>query len=267
MSLASLKILVRGAGEQATAIAHRLHQCHFRVVLTETSRPEAVRREVAFSEAVHDKEKTVEGVTARLVNSPDDVFGTWQNVEIPLLIDPEAKVKTVLKPDVIIDATIAKKNLGNKMDDARLVIGLGVGFHAGRDVDVVIETNRGHNLGRVIRHGEAEADTRIPGSIMGYTEERVLRAPQDGVLNTHYAIGDIVKSGDVVAEISGAPIKTVIGGVVRGLLRNGTTVHKGMKCGDVDPRGIKEYCFTISDKGRALGGGVLEAILAEFNTH
>ena len=267
MALNSLKVLIRGGGEQATAIAHRLHQSHFRVVLAETPHPEAVRREVAFCEAVYDREKTVEGVTARLINSPDDIFSVWQNGKIPLLIDPEAKVKTVLKPDVIIDATIAKKNLGNKKEDARLVIGMGVGFYAGRDVHAVIETNRGHNLGRVIREGEAEADTGIPGSIMGYTSERVLRAPQDGTLHSHHMIGDIVKAGETVAEVDGAPMKAVLGGVIRGLLRHGTQVHKGMKSGDIDPRGIKEHCFTISDKGRALGGAALEAILAEFNVN
>ncbi|MDD2251576.1 MAG: selenium-dependent molybdenum cofactor biosynthesis protein YqeB [Dehalococcoidales bacterium] len=265
MSLNSLKVLIRGGGEQATAVAHRLHRSHFRVVIVETSNPEAVRREVAFSEAVHEKEKTVEGVTARLIDSADDIFDMWQDNIIPVMVDPEARVKAVLKPDVVVDATIAKRNLGNKMSDARLVIGLGVGFTAGRDVHAVIETKRGHNLGRVIRIGEAEADTGIPGNIMGYTAERVLRAPQAGVFTTSHSIGDIVQVGDVIAEVDGMPIKTVIGGVIRGLLRSGIEVPKGMKSGDVDPRGMKEYCVTISEKGRAIAGGVLEAILAEFN--
>ncbi|MDD4635299.1 MAG: selenium-dependent molybdenum cofactor biosynthesis protein YqeB [Dehalococcoidales bacterium] len=265
MSLSSLKVLVRGGGEQATAVAHRLHQGHFRVVIVEAPHPEAVRREVAFCEAIYDKEKTVEGVTARFIGSADDIFGMWEKDIIPLMADPEAKVKTVLKPDVIIDATIAKRNLGNKMSDARLVIGLGVGFTAGRDVHVVIETKRGHNLGRVIRLGEAAPDTGIPGEIMGYSAERVLRAPQAGIFTTSHSIGDIVKAGDIIAEVDGMPINAVIGGVIRGLLRNGTTVPKGMKSGDIDPRGVKEYCTTISEKGRAIAGGVLEAILAEFN--
>ncbi len=265
MALNSLKVLIRGGGEQATAVAHRLHRSRFRVVIVETSHPEAVRREVAFCEAIYDKEKTVEGVTARLIDSADDIFGMWEKNIIPLMIDPEAKVKEALKPDVIIDATIAKRNLGNKTSDARLVIGLGVGFIAGQDVHVIIETKRGHNLGRVIRSGQAEPDTGIPGNIMGYTAERVLRAPQAGVFTTSHSIGDIVKAGDTIAEVDGMPINTVIGGVIRGLLRNGTTVPKGMKSGDVDPRGEKEYCVTISEKGRAIAGGVLEAILAEFN--
>jgi len=265
MSLSSIKILVRGAGEQATAVAHRLYRSHFRVVLTETSHPEAVRREVAFCEAVHDGQKTVEGVTARLIGSANDIFGIWQKNDIPLLVDPEARVKGILKPDVIIDATIAKRNLGNSPEDARLVIGLGVGFVAGRDVHAIIETNRGHNLGRVIRQGEAEADTGVPGSIMGYSAERVLRAPKEGIFSSDRVIGELVQAGDTVAEVDGMALKASISGVIRGLLRPGTRVQKGTKSGDVDPRGNREYCFTISDKGRAIAGAVLEAILAEFN--
>jgi len=266
MSLSSLKIMVRGGGEQATAVAHRLFQCNFRVLITETDHPEAVRREVAFCEAVYDGAKTVEGVTAQLINSTDDIFGMWQNNKIPLLIDPEARVKSVLKPDVIIDATIAKRNLGNTPNDARLVIGLGVGFTAGKDVHVVIETKRGHNLGRLIRQGEAAPDTGVPGEIMGYSIERVLRAPNDGLLNTHCKLGDIVQAGDEVADVDGTPVAAVIGGIVRGLLRDGTRVHKGMKSGDIDPRGVREYVYTISEKGRSIAGGTVEAILAEFNT-
>ncbi len=265
MSLNSLKVLIRGGGEQASAVAHRLHQSNFRVVITEAPNPEAVRREVSFCEAVHEQEKTVEGVTARLVDSVDEIFAMRNKNIIPLMIDPEAKVKNTWKPDVIIDATMAKRNLGNSMSDARLVIGLGVGFSAGQNVHVVVETNRGHNLGRVIRTGAAEPDTGIPGEIMGYKAERVLRSPKAGVFITKHSIGDMVSAGDTIAEVDGAPINAAIAGVIRGLLRSGVTVPKGMKCGDVDPRGEKGNCISISDKGRAIGGGVLEAILAEFN--
>ncbi len=265
MDLSNLKILVRGAGEMATAVTCRLYQSHLRSAMTETSHPEAVRREVAFCEAVYDREKTVESVTARLIGSPDEIFTTWGSGQIPLIIDPDAAIKTVLKPDVIIDATIAKRNLGNSMSDARLVIGLGVGFSAGRDVHVVVETNRGHNLGRLIREGQAEPDTGVPGVIMGYSAERVLRSPKDGIFSSEYSIGDSIKAGDKVAEVDGTAIHAAINGIIRGLLRNGTRVHRGMKSGDIDPRGKREYCFTISDKGRAIGGAVLEAILSEFN--
>ncbi len=265
MSQKELRVLVRGAGELASAVAHRLSRCHFRLVMTEVAQPQAVRRQVAFCEAVYDGEKEVEGITARLISSPDEIDRAWQEGRLPLLVDPEAKVKAVLKPDVLVDAIIAKKNLGTRMTDAPLVIGLGIGFYAGRDVHVVIETNRGHNLGRVIPEGEAEPDTGVPGVIAGFSWERVLRAPRAGGFSTVKEIGDLVDAGDVVALVDGAPVAARIGGVVRGLLRDGTRVHQGMKAGDVDPRGIKEYCYTISDKGRAIAGGVLEAVLSRFN--
>ncbi len=184
---------------------------------------------------------------------------------MPLLLDPEARVKDLMKPDVLVDAIIAKKNLGTKITDAPLVIGVGVGFQAGRDSHVVIETNRGHNLGRVMLEGIAEPDTGDPGNIGGYTTERVMRTPRGGVFKTVKKIGDMVKAGDIVAYVEGEPVKAAIPGIVRGLLRDGTPVTKGLKAGDVDPRGNKEYCYTISDKGRTISGGVLEAILAHFN--
>ncbi len=257
-------VLIRGAGDLASGVAHRLSRCHFRVLMTEIPRPQAVRREVAFSEAVYEGEKEVEGVVARLISSPDEVFGVWRAGKLPLLVDPEARVRDVLKPDILIDAIIAKRNLGTKITDAPLVIGLGVGFWAGRDVHAVIETNRGHNLGRVIITGEAEADTGVPGVIAGFATERVLRAPGAGRFSTKKKIGDSVQAGDVVASVAGAPLKAMIDGIVRGLLRDGTQVHKGMKSGDIDPRGISENCYTISDKGRSIAGGVLEAILSRF---
>ena len=262
--LKDLTILVRGAGEMATGVAHRLFRAHFKICLTDTANPQAVRRGVAFSEAVYDGEKEVEGAVARLIKSHGEITDVWKAGEIPLLIDPEAKVKSFLKPDVLIDAILAKENLGTKITDASFVIGLGPGFYAGRDVHVVIETNRGHNLGRSILEGEAEPNTGFPGVIAGADKERVLRAPAAGILVTNKVIGDMVKSGDEVLSVEGLPVKAAISGVIRGLLRDGASVHKGMKLGDIDPRGIKEYCYTISDKARTISGGVLEAILARF---
>ncbi len=170
-----------------------------------------------------------------------------------------------MKPNVFVDAVLAKKNLGTKISDASLVIGLGPGFQAGKDVHIVIETNRGHNLGRVIFQGEAEADTGIPGVIAGVAAERVFRAPKSGRFSINKEIGDRVQSGEVVAFVDSAPIKSAVDGVVRGLLRDGAKVYKGMKLGDVDPRGVKSYCYAISDKTRTIAGGVLEAILTRFN--
>jgi xanthine dehydrogenase accessory factor len=166
---------------------------------------------------------------------------------------------------VLIDAILAKENRGTRLDDAHLVIALGPGFWAGRDAHFVIETNRGHRLGRVIEEGEAEPNTGIPGEIAGLTWERVLRAPCAGRFQSHRSIGDPVSQGEIVAEVEGIPIKANIPGVMRGLLRDGLKVKEKMKVGDVDPRGIQQHCFTISEKARAIGGGVLEAILRKYN--
>jgi xanthine dehydrogenase accessory factor len=233
--------------------------------MTEIPRPQAVRRGVAFCEAVYELEKEVEGVTAIFTPSPHDIFQVWEAGKVPVLVDPEATIKDILKPDVLVDAIMAKKNLGTRISDASLVIGLGPGFQAGKDVHMVVETNRGHNLGRVIYVGEAEADTGIPGVITGVSTERVFRAPKDGWLSTNKKIGDHVQAGEVVALIDDAPVKALVEGVIRGLLRDGAQVHGRVKIGDVDPRGIEDYCYTISDKARAIAGGVLEAILSHFN--
>ncbi len=263
--LNDLLILIRGAGEMATGVAHRLSSCHFKVCMTEALNPQAVRREVAFSEAIFDSEKEVEGITSKWVKSPDHISEVWEDKKIPILIDPDAKVKDLLKPDVLIDATLAKKNLGTKIMDAPLVIGLGPGFHAGKDVHLVIETNRGHNLGRIIANGEAEPNTGIPGPIAGYTEERVIRAPKEGKFKALRMIGDDVKANENVGMVGNVEVRSKIAGVIRGLLRDGTEVWNGMKLGDVDPRGIKSHCHTISDKARTISGGVLQAILERFN--
>lgn len=265
MDLANLKVYIRGGGELASAVACRLYKSNFKVLLTETANPQAVRRRISFCEAVHHGSMEVEGVTAKLVSSPDEITDTWREGVIPLIIDPQTAIKDVIKPDVLIDAIIAKKNTGVKITDAPLVIGLGIGFYAGRDVHVVIETNRGHNLGRIIINGEAEVDTGAPGVIGGYSLERVFRAPQDGQFKTDKEIGESVKAGDTVAMVGDKPVKVEIGGIIRGLLADGTMVHRGMKAGDIDPRGKKEYCYTITDKGRTISGGVVEAILSSFN--
>ncbi len=262
--LNDIVILVRGAGEMATGVVHRLASCHFKVCMTETSNPQAVRREVAFSEVIFDSEKEVEGVIAKRVESQDQIPEVWKEGKIPILIDPEIRVKEFLKPDVLIDATLAKKNLGTKITDAPLVIGLGPGFRAGKDVHLVIETNRGHNLGRIIANGGAEPNTGIPGPIGGYTEERVIRAPKEGKFKALKKIGDDVKANENVAMVDNVEVQSRIAGVIRGLIRDGTEVWKGMKLGDVDPRGMKAHCYTISDKARTISGGVLQALMERF---
>ncbi|MGZ3589807.1 MAG: selenium-dependent molybdenum cofactor biosynthesis protein YqeB [Thermodesulfobacteriota bacterium] len=261
-----LIVLMRGAGEMASGVVHRLHQSHFKVCLVEIPEPLAVRRAVAFSEAIHDGEKEVEGVRAKLIFRQEEIEPTWKNEDIPILVDPDTrKTRNFLKPDILIDAIMAKKNLGTQISDAPLVIGLGPGFTAGKDVHLVVETNRGHNLGRVISKGAAEADTGIPGEIGGYTIERLLRTMKKGIFHPQKSIGERVNKGAVVAVVDDFPVIAKISGVVRGLLRDGVEVKKGMKVGDIDPRGKRENCFTISDKARAIGGGVLEGILYWFN--
>jgi len=264
--ISELIILIRGAGEMASGVAHRLHRSHFRICMTEVSHPLAVRREVSFCEAVYEGEKEVEGVRAKLISVPDGIESEWKKGHIPLLIDPEAnKTREFLKPDVLIDAIMAKKNLGTHLEDAPLVIGLGPGFSAGKDVHIVIETNRGHHLGKMILKGEAEPDTGIPGEVGGYTIERLLRTMKKGIFLPQKMIGDKVTKGSVVAVVDDYPVMAEVNGVVRGLLREGIEAKRGMKVGDIDPRGKKEHCFTISEKARAIGGGALEAILYWYN--
>jgi len=263
--LKDLIILVKGGGEMGTGVAHRLARSGFRVCITEIAEPMAVRREVAFCEAVFAGQKEVEGLVARRVAGKAEILRTWKEGKIPVVIDPECSIREQLKPDVLIDAILAKKNTGTHLADASLVIGLGPGFRAGEDVHFVIETNRGHRMGMVIEEGEAEPDTGIPGEISGYTWERVLRAPTSGRFKGMKRIGDRVEKGEVVAEVDGNPIKSGISGTLRGVLRDGLWVQEQTKIGDVDPRGVRENCFTISEKARAIAGGVLEAILMRYN--
>ncbi len=266
MDLGELIVLIRGAGEMASGVAHRLYRSHFKICLLEIEHPLAVRREVSFCEAVYEGVKEVEGIRAKAVSHPEEIQSAWKGGEIPLLIDPDGmKTRKYLKPDVVIDAILAKLNLGTRLNDAAFVIGLGPGFTAGEDVHAVIETNRGHNLGRVILNGSAEPDTGTPGEIGGFSVERVLRTLKGGVFRPQKSIGDPVNKGAVVAVVDDYPIIAMISGVIRGLLREGIEANKGMKVGDIDPRGKKELCFSISEKARAIGGGVLEAILYRFN--
>ena len=258
------RIIVRSAGDLASGIAHRLYKCGFKVCLLDTATPLAVRRMVSFCEAVCDGEKTVEGVTAVRIEDPEQIFPTWENGQIPLLIDPDNNTRHFLKPHVVVDAILAKRNIGTRKSDAPLVLGMGPGFRAGLDVHVVIETNRGHNLGRLIWDGAAEPNTGVPGFIDGYSVERVFRTPCDGVIKLEKDIGDRIDAGEQVARVDDVPIISQISGVIRGMLRDGTRVKEGYKAGDVDPRGDQSHCPTISDKARTLGGAVVEAILSQL---
>jgi xanthine dehydrogenase accessory factor len=261
LSISELIVLIRGGGEMATGIAHRLHRCHMRVLITEIIMPTSVRRNVAFAEAVYEGAHTVEGVEAVRAASCDEAYMAWKRNQIPVFVDPEASIREILKPVVVIDAIMAKKNGVARLTDAPLVIGVGPGFTAGFNVHAVVESNRGHHLGRVIWDGAAESDTGIPASVDGYTASRVLRVPQSGIFNALRAIGDVIATGEPVAHVNGELIKAEISGQIRGLLRNGIQVEQGSKAGDIDPRGERGYCDSISDKSRAIAGGVLEAVL------
>lgn len=253
-------VLIRGAGEIASAVAHKLARSHLRICLTETGIPQAICRGVAFCEAVYEGEKEVEGVVAKFVASAKDMPKVWKVGKIAIIVDPEATIKDWLHPDVLIDAIMAKKNTGTKISDAPLVIGLGPGFHAGRDVHLVVETNHSENLGRVICQGQAEVNTGIPLYPAG-----VLYAPKDGLLRLGKNIGEKVSVGDTVAFVDDQPVKARTNGFLRGILRDQSRVKEGMKFGEVDPVGSPEGCYTIRPKMRTIAGGVLEAILMHFN--
>ena len=255
-------VVIRGAGDIATGIALRLWRAHIRVAMTEIEKPTAIRRTVCFSQAVVHGETTVEDITAKRAESPAEVLRILESGCIPVLPDPEGACIAVLKPDAVVDAILAKKNLGTKITDAPVVIGVGPGFTAGVDCHAVVETMRGHYLGRVIHEGTAIPNTGIPGLIGGFAGERVLRAPADGIFHQLLEIGAQVKMGDVAATVNGEPMVCTLDGVLRGILADGTPVHKGMKSGDIDPRCELAHCYCASDKALAVGGGVLEAVLA-----
>jgi xanthine dehydrogenase accessory factor len=265
-SLPSLTVFIKGAGEMATGIAQRLFMANIKkIVMTEIAKPITVRRTVAFSETVYEGTIKVEGVTAELANTVKDVERIWKRKRIAVLIDPKWKAVKTLKPDVIIDAIMAKKNLGTKKDEAPLVIGVGPGFTAPVDAHLVVESNRGQDLGRVIYKGSTEAHTGVPGPVMGYTTERVLRSPHAGMIkHTDKKIGDRVKKGEVVVYVNKTPVEAPFDGMLRGLIRE-IKVPANEKVGDVDPRGKKEWCHTITEKARAIGGGVLEGIMHAYN--
>jgi len=258
---------IKGAGEMATGVAVRLSRAGFsRIFMMEIESPMAVRRGVSFSEAIHDGRAVVETIEAVRVQGKEGITAAWGRGQLAVLVDPEWTVLEEVQTGVLIDATIAKRNLGTRMEDAPLVIGLGPGFTASVDVDRVVETMRGHDMGRVIENGSTQANTGVPGNIGGYTVERVLRAPADGIFQTEHKITDPVKAGEVVCSVAGKEVAAKISGIVRGLIREGTVVSEGTKIGDIDPRANVTYCSTVSEKSRAIGGAVLEAILGAVTT-
>ncbi len=265
-SLITPIIAIRSAGEMATGIAWRLYMANMRrICLIDLDAPLCVRRTVSFCPALETGSVSVEGIKATAVRKSAEIRAAWRVGEVPVIRTDDWKAIDDITPDVVIDAVLAKRNVGTSIDDARLVVGLGPGFTAGVDCHYVIETNRGHRLGRVVEQGCAEANTGTPGDIAGYTEERVLRADREGKFTSSHSIGDLVAEGEMVGTVAGHPVRARVGGVLRGLIQSGVVASAGLKLGDVDPRWQQDNCFVISDKARALGGAVLEAILRRFN--
>lgn len=258
-------ILFRGAGDIATGCILRLSAAGFLIAALEIERPTAIRRAVALSECMYEGEATVEGVASRRVESPEALIAAAAPGLVPVLADPSCASLPAIAPLALVDAILAKRNLGTRIGMAPIVVALGPGFVAGIDAHAVVETNRGHNLGRVILAGEAEPDTGAPGLIGGFGAERVVKSPNAGNVEPLRAIGDIVAEGEPLLAIVGPGGRVVvcsrISGIVRGMIRPGTFVPAGFKIADVDPRAAPEHCASVSDKARAVGGGVLEAVM------
>ena len=258
-------VLLRGGGDIATGIAYVLYNAGFKIIITEISKPSAIRRTVAFCDAIYNGKKIVENITCIKVNNVNVAKGILSEGNIPILVDEKLDLLNEIKPDILVDSILAKKNLGTNIDMADLVIGIGPGFTAKLDCHYVIETMRGHNLGRVISEGQAQPNTGVPGLIANHGKDRVIHADIDGIIRNVKKISDNVKAGDIIAYIDDNPVKATIDGILRGIIIDGYEVTKGLKIADIDPReSEKNNCFTISDKARAIGGGVLMAILRHY---
>lgn len=258
MLFANHPVVIRGGGDLASGVVYQLHQAGFPVVVLELERPQAIRRAVSFASAVADGEVVIEGVVGLRLESMDDGVAAARSGIVAVVVSPglpEAEY------DVVVDARLAKRNIDTNVDQASLVVGLGPGFTAGTDCHVVIETKRGHRLGRVITQGSAAADTGVPGMVGGASSERVVRAPSSGVVEWRVEIGDIVERGATIGQVGNDEIQATTGGVVRGLITDGFQATEGLKIGDIDPRADRDACFEISDKARLVGAGVLGAIL------
>lgn len=254
-------ILIRGAGDIASGIALRLYRAGFTPVMTDLNKPTSIRRTVCFSEAILRGFCIVEGVTAERSATREEAAAIMRRGHIPVFADDEGKVLSLLRPEAVVDARLAKVNLDTTLSDAPIVVAVGPGFTAGKDCRAVVETQRGHYLGRVIYEGSAAPNTGVPGNIGGYTVERIIRAPKAGVFHPVRDIGDQVQANETVAYVDDTPVTCRIGGTLRGILPEGILVHEGMKSGDVDPRCQPDHCLCASDKALSVGGGVLEALL------
>ncbi|MDO5755819.1 MAG: selenium-dependent molybdenum cofactor biosynthesis protein YqeB [Tissierellia bacterium] len=254
-------VIFRGGGDVATGSIQKLHRAGFRVLVLEVEKPLCIRRTVACARVIEEGRGKIEDFIATRCTDELDIYMAWEKDEVPVIVDPKGEMIKKFHPMAVIDAIIAKKNLGTHKEMAPITIALGPGFVAGTDVDVVIETNRGHDLGRLIFDGKAEENTGNPGNILGYTTERVLRSPGNGKIKVLKTIGDTVKKGETLALVQKKEVKAGLDGMIRGMITDGYSVTKGLKIGDVDPRINLRNTLTISDKARNIGGATLEAVL------
>ena len=253
-------VVIRGGGDLGTGAALRLQRCGWRVAILEMAQPTVIRRAVAFASAVFEGSIMVEGAIARRAEAVDNLESLWLRGEIPVVVDPHKAALPRLRPHAVVDAILAKRNTGTRIDDAPVVIGIGPGFTVGVNCRAVVESNRGHNLGRVYYEGRAELDTGTPGTLGEQDAKRVLRAPVDGVFVALKRIGDRVTQGEAIGRVGTSLVSSEIDGVLRGVLHDGLKIPAGLKVADVDPRGVVAHCFSVSDKSWAVGGGVVEAV-------
>ncbi|GFN36780.1 selenium-dependent molybdenum cofactor biosynthesis protein YqeB [Tepidimicrobium xylanilyticum] len=253
-------IIIRGGGDLASGIAYKLYNASYKVVILEIDKPLTVRRSVAFSEAVYEGETKVEGIKGVLAGYLKDIYRILEIGHIPVCVDANGELIDKIKPLAVVDAIMAKRNIGTYRGMAPITIGVGPGFEAGVDVDCVIESNRGANLGKVIFKGRAEKNTGIPAPVMGYAEERVLRAPTSGIVKPFHNIGDLIRKGEIICEVGDKEVVAKFDGVLRGMIKEGIMVEEGLKIGDIDPRCRRELAFSISDKAKVIGDGTLKAL-------
>lgn len=257
-----MKVVIRGGGDLATGVAEVLYQSGFKILILDIEKPSSIRRSVCFSEAIYDGIIQVENIICKKVENENDIEKCWNEKIIPIMVDEKGEIIKKIKPDVVVDSIIAKKNLGTTKEMAPITVALGDGFEAGKDVDIVVETMRGHNLGRVITSGRAMKNTGIPGEIKGVSKDRVIYSLANGIFSSVKKIGDTVQKDEIIGYVGDVEIRGKISGVLRGIIREGYEVTENMKIGDIDPRiEEKNNCFTISDKARSLGGAVLRAIM------
>lgn len=257
-----MKVVIRGGGDLATGVAEVLYQSGFKILILDIEKPSSIRRSVCFSEAIYDGVTKVENIICKKVENENDIEKCWNEKIIPIMVDEKGEIIKKIKPNVVVDSIIAKKNLGTTKEMAPITIALGDGFEAGKDVDIVVETMRGHNLGRVITSGRAMKNTGIPGEIKGVSKDRVIYSLANGIFSSVKKIGDTVQKDEIIGYVGDVEIRGKISGVLRGIIREGYEVTENMKIGDIDPRiEEKNNCFTISDKARSLGGAVLRAIM------